>query len=61
MKNDKQFDAVEMVRTIRDANYEQTKQMSRKERLAYYRQKSHQAQQELSQLAEQIRSTEAMS
>jgi hypothetical protein len=53
MKN-KQFDAVEMVRKIRDANYEQTKQMTREERLVFYQQKGRQAQPEHAQLSEQI-------
>ena len=37
MEKTKSFDAVRMVRQIRDAYYEQTKQMTKEERLAFYK------------------------
>ncbi len=40
MGKKKTFDAVRMVRQIRDAHYEQLKDKSVEERLAYYREKS---------------------
>lgn len=36
----KTFDAVKMVREIRDQHYEQTKDMSQEERVAFYREKA---------------------
>ncbi len=51
----KAFDAVKMVRRIRDAHYEQTKDMTPEERLAFYRERGRQAQVELEQLAKERR------
>ncbi len=45
----------EMVRRIRDAHYEQTKDMTPVERLAFYREKGRPAQVELEQLAKERR------
>ena len=42
MEMKKTFDAVKMVRMIRDSHYEETKAMTVAERLAYYREKSRQ-------------------
>ena len=36
----KTFDAVKMVREIRDQHYEETKKMSAEERIAFYREKA---------------------
>lgn len=55
----KAFDAVEMVRRIRDAHYEQTKDMTPEERLAFYREKGREAQAELEQLAKEQRAKKA--
>ena len=54
----KAFDAVEMVRRIRDAHYEQTKDMTPEERLAFYRERGRQAQVELEQLAKERRAND---
>ena len=43
----KAFDAVKMVREIRDAHYEQTKDMTKEERIAFYRNKAQELNQEL--------------
>lgn len=40
MGTKKSFDAVQMVRNIRDAHHEQVKEMSLEDRLAFYRKKS---------------------
>ena len=48
------LDAVGMVRRIRDGHYEQTKAMSKEERLAFYRERGQQAQAELERLARQL-------
>ena len=49
------FDAVEMVRRIRDAHYEQTKNMTPEVQLAFYHDKGRQAQVELEQFAQKRR------
>lgn len=54
MEKKKTFDAVGMVREIRDARREQTKRMTAEERLAYYRAQGQRAQQELKRLARQL-------
>ena len=54
METEKRFDAVAMVRKIRDRNYEQTKDMTEAERLAFYQEKGGKAQAALEQLAKQI-------
>ena len=54
MEKTKSFDAVRMVRQIRDAYYEQTKQMTKEERLAFYKEKGEQAQADMERLAKQI-------
>ena len=48
-----------MVRKIRDAHYEQTKDMTEAERLAFYREKGRKAQEELERLASRISKSEA--
>ncbi len=40
MRNKKTFDAVRMVRRIRDAHYEQLKDRTVEDRLAFYKSKS---------------------
>lgn len=40
MDRKKTFDAVQMVREIRDRHYEQTKDMTPEERVAFYRKKA---------------------
>ena len=55
----KAFDAVEMVRRIRDAHYEQTKDMTPEERLAFYREKGQKAQEKLERLAQERRAKKA--
>jgi hypothetical protein len=52
MEKEKSFDAVAMVRKIRDAHYEQTKDMTEEERLAFHREKGRKAQKELERLAD---------
>ena len=44
MEKGKRFDAVAMVRQIRDRHYEQTKDMTEEERLAFYLEKGGKAQ-----------------
>lgn len=51
----KDFDAVEMVRRIRDAHYEQTKEMTKEERLAFYREQGRRAQEKLKRLVSKPR------
>ena len=41
METKETFDTVEMVRRIRDAHYEQLKNKTVKEQLAFYQSKSH--------------------
>ena len=43
----KTFDAVKMVREIRQAHYEQTKEMTTEERIEFYRRKAHKLNTEL--------------
>lgn len=43
----KTFDAVKMVREIRDQHYEQTKDKTREERIAFYREKARRLHQQL--------------
>lgn len=59
MEKKKNFDAVAMVLKIRDAHYEQTKAMTKEERLAFYQKQGQKAQAELEQLAKQIGTSEA--
>lgn len=47
MARKKEFDAVEMTRRIRDAHYEELKDKSREERIAYYREKSRKLREKL--------------
>ncbi len=54
MEKTKRFDAVRMVRQIRDAHYEQTRQMTKEERLAFYKEKGAQAEADMERLAKQI-------
>ena len=49
----KTFDVLKMVRRIRDGHYEQTKEMTQDERLAFYREKGAQAHERLRKLAQQ--------
>lgn len=44
----KTFDAVKMVREIRDQHYDQTKDMSQEERVAFYREKAQKLHRQLS-------------
>lgn len=48
----KTIDAVKMVREIRDSHYEETKEMTTEERLAFYREKGREAQEKLRRLAQ---------
>ncbi len=54
MEKKKRFDAVRMVREIREMHYEHTKHMTKEERLAFYREKGKQAQDDLERLAKQV-------
>lgn len=45
----KTFDAVKMTREIRNAHYEQTKDMTTEERIAFYRKKAKKLHQELNE------------
>lgn len=47
METKKTFDAVKIVRQIRDAHYEQLKDRTVKEQLAFYQSKSHTLRNEL--------------
>lgn len=47
-RKEKTFDAVKMVREIRDQHYEQTKGMSQEERVAFYREKAQELRRQLS-------------
>ena len=47
MEKRKRIDAIRMVRQIRDTHYEQTKHMTKEERLAFYQKKGKQAQADL--------------
>jgi hypothetical protein len=51
METKKKFDAVRMTRQIRDAHYEQTKKMTKEERLAFYLKQGEKAQRELERLS----------
>lgn len=48
MKN-KKFDSVKMTRTIRDENYEETKELTRKELLERYKKRGKEAMKKFSQ------------
>ena len=54
MEKHKSLDALDMVRQIRDAHYEQTKTMTKTERLAFYREQGQKAQRELEHLAKTL-------
>ena len=54
MERKKSFDAVAMVRQIRDAHYEQTKHMKGEERLAFYCDQGRAAQEKFVELANRI-------
>ena len=54
MESEKTFDAVAMVRKIRDDNYELTKGMSSEERLRYTRDRGRKARAEFEQLAKEL-------
>ncbi len=58
MEKKKRFDAVAVVRKIRDAHYEQTKAMTAQERLAFYQEKGRKAQAEMEKLAKRISTRE---
>ena len=47
----KTFDAVETVRELRDAHYEQTKSMTQEERLSFYQREGRKAQDEMERFA----------
>lgn len=55
MEKKKSFDAVAMVRQIRDAHYEQLKDKSIEERLAFYREKSRALRAELEKQRERTK------
>lgn len=55
----KRFDAVAMVREIRDAHFEQTKNLTKEERLAFYQEKGREAQEKLERLARKKGNTAA--
>jgi|GEM_PF-4299183 hypothetical protein len=59
MEKRKRFDAVRMVRQIRDAHYEQTKHMTKDERLAFYQEKGRRAQADLERLAKLVDTNKA--
>ncbi len=59
MEKRKRFDAVRMVRQIRDTHYEQTKHLTKEERLAFYQEKGKQAQANLERLAERMGTNKA--
>lgn len=48
----KTFDAVKMVREIRDRHYEQTKDMTKEERIAFYREKARRLHRQLDEQKE---------
>ena len=48
-----EFKTMEMVRRIRDAQYERTKHMSNEEKLAYYEEQSQALMEQLSDLIEE--------
>lgn len=48
----KTFDAVQMVREIRDRHYEQTKEMTPDERITFYREKAQRLRRQLDQTEE---------
>ena len=50
MEKRKSFDAVAMVRKIRDAHYQQTKDMTEQERWEFYHERGRVAQEELEKL-----------
>jgi hypothetical protein len=58
MGKKKRFDAVAMVRKIRDAHYEQTKAMTPEERLAFFQEEARKAQAELELLAKRTSTRE---
>jgi hypothetical protein len=47
----KTFDAVEMVREIRDQHYQETKDMTTEERIAFYREKAQKLHRQLDEEA----------
>jgi hypothetical protein len=53
----KNFDAVEMVRKVRDDIYEQTKEMSARDLVEFFRRQGASAREELSQAQEQRHGT----
>jgi hypothetical protein len=59
MEKRKRIDAIRMVRQIRDTHYEQTKHMTKEERLAFYQKKGKQAQANLERLAELVDTNKA--
>ena len=54
METKKKFDALQMTREIRDAHYEQTKDMTKEERLAFYHEQGEKAQRELEELSHKL-------
>jgi hypothetical protein len=48
----KTFDAVEMVREIRDQHYQETKNMTTEERVAFYREKAQKLHRQLDEEAD---------
>jgi hypothetical protein len=54
METKKKFDALRMTRQIRDAHYEQTKKMTKAERIAFYLEQGDKAQHELEELSHRL-------
>ena len=54
METKEKFDAVGIVRRIRDAHYHQTEGMTMAERLAYYREQGLKARRELERLSNRV-------
>ena len=58
MEKKKKFDALQMTREIRNAHYEQTKDMTKEERLAFYQEQGEKAQRELEELSHKLAARE---
>jgi hypothetical protein len=58
MENKKDFDAVAMVRKIRDEHYEETRHMTPEERLRHNRERGKKAQAEFEKLARKLQSNQ---
>jgi hypothetical protein len=58
MEMKKKFDALQMTRQIRDAHFEQTKNMTNEERLDFIRERGEKAQRELEELSHKLATRE---